>query len=80
MRDLARRTGFETLGYVCKSSSLTHLMDSVDTVLDPGVRFNLAKKLMYSIVVLHTCGWLHKNICSGNIFFFCRSTSGQPEL
>lgn len=39
-------------------------------MLDLGIRFNLAKKLVYSIVVLHTCGWLHKNIRSSNIFFF----------
>ncbi|CAD6583388.1 MAG: hypothetical protein ASARMPREDX12_001258 [Alectoria sarmentosa] len=70
MRDLARRTRPEDLGHVCKPSSLTHLLDNVDAVLDLGIRFNLAKKLMSSIVVLHTCGWLHKNIRSNNIFFF----------
>ena len=70
MRDLARRTRPENLGHVCKPCSLTHLLDNVDIVLDLGVRFNLAKKLVYSIVVLHTCGWLHKNIRSSNIFFF----------
>ena len=70
MRDLARRTRPEDLGHVCKPSSLTHLFDNIDAVLDLGIRFNLAKKLMYSIVVLHTCGWLHKNIRSNNIFFF----------
>lgn len=70
MRDLARSTRPENLGHVCKPCSLTHLLDNVDIVLDLGVRFNLAKKLVYSIVVLHTCGWLHKNIHSSNIFFF----------
>ena len=70
MRDLARRTRPEDLGHVCKPRSLTHLLDNVDAVLDLGIRFGLAKKLMYSIVVLHTCGWLHKNIRSKNIFFF----------
>lgn len=70
MRDLARRTRPENLGHVCKPCSLTHLLENVDAVLDLGIRFDLAKKLMYSIVVLHTCGWLHKNIRSNNIFFF----------
>ncbi|KAF6236832.1 hypothetical protein HO173_005123 [Letharia columbiana] len=70
MRDLARRTRPENLGHVCKPSSLTHLLDNVDAILDLGFRFDLAKKLVYSIVVLHTCGWLHKNIRSNNIFFF----------
>lgn len=70
MRDLARRTRPENLGHVCRPCSLTHLLDNVDTVLDLGIRFGLAKKLTYSIVVLHTCGWLHKNIRSSNIFFF----------
>lgn len=70
MRDLARRTRPENLGHVCKPSSLAHLLGNVDAVLDLGIRFDLAKKLMYSIVVLHTCGWLHKNIRSSNIFFF----------
>lgn len=70
MRDLLRRTRPEDLGHVCKPSSLTSLLDKIDDILDLGVRFNLAKKLMYSINVLHTCGWLHKNIRSSNIFFF----------
>lgn len=70
MRDLARHTRPENLGHVCKPRSLSNLLDSIDAVLDLGVRFTLAKKLMYSIVVLHTCGWLHKNIRSSYIFFF----------
>ena len=70
MRDLTRRTRPQDLGHVCKPSSLTHLLDNIQGILDLGIRFDLAKKLMYSIVVLHTCGWLHKNIRSSNIFFF----------
>lgn len=76
MRDLPRRTRPEDLGHVCKPSSLTSLLDKYDaldrynSILDLGVRFELAKKLMYSIVVIHTCGWLHKNIRSSSIFFF----------
>lgn len=70
MRDVARHTRPDKLGHVCKPSSLTHLLKNIDNVLDLGIRFGLAKKLVYSIVVLHTCGWLHKNIRSSNIFFF----------
>lgn len=70
MQDLPRRTRPEDLGHVCKPSSLTSLLDKYDGILDLGVRFDLAKKLMYSIDVLHTCGWLHKNFRSSNIFFF----------
>ena len=70
MRDLARHTRPDKLGHVCKPSSLTHLLNNVETALDLGIRFDLTRKLVYSIVVLHTCGWLHKNIRSSNIFFF----------
>ena len=77
MRDLPRRTRPENLGHICKPSSLTHLLDHVDGILDLGIRFELAKKLMYSIVVVHTCGWLHKNIRSNNIFFFPPRPSGK---
>lgn len=80
MRDLALRTDPKNLGHVCKPSSLTRLLDNVDTVVDLGIRFNLAKKLMYSIVVLHTCGWLHKNICSSNIFFFAARPAANQSL
>ena len=70
MRDLVHRTRPEDLGHVCKPCSLNRLLDNVDNVLDLGIRFKLAKKLVYSVVVLHICGWLHKNIRSSNIFFF----------
>lgn len=77
MRDLPRRTRPEDLGHICKPSSLTHLLDHVDGILDLGIRFELAKKLMYSIVVVHICGWLHKNIRSNNIFFFPPRPTGN---
>ena len=77
MRDLPRRTRPEDLGHICKPSSLTRLLDHVDGILDLDVRFELARKLMYSIVVVHTCGWLHKNIRSNNIFFFPRRPTGD---
>lgn len=56
-------------------SSLTDLMRQVQGVADLGDRFDLAKKLMRSVVALHTCGWLHKKICSENILFF----AAQPN-
>ncbi|KAL8895860.1 MAG: hypothetical protein Q9192_003402 [Flavoplaca navasiana] len=55
---------------VYNPSSLTDLMRQVHSVADLGVRFDLAKKLMRSVVALHTCEWLHKKICSENILFF----------
>lgn len=59
-------------------STLTDLIHRVHVVADLGDRFNLAKKLIRSVVALHTCGWLHKNICPENILFFAaRPASGQ---
>ena len=51
-------------------SSLTDLMRQVQGVADLGDRFDLAKKLMRSVVALHTCGWLHKKVSPENILFF----------
>lgn len=59
-------------------STLTKLMRDVHGSIDLGIRFDLAKKLIYSVVVLHTCGWLHKNLCSDNIIFFpARPSTGE---
>jgi len=59
-------------------STLTQLMRNVHGPVDLGIRFDLAKKLIYSVVVLHTCGWLHKNLCSDNIIFFpARPATGE---
>ncbi|KAL8878801.1 MAG: hypothetical protein Q9198_003468 [Flavoplaca austrocitrina] len=55
---------------VYNPSSLTDLMRRVQGIADLGDRFGLAKKLMRSVVALHTCGWLHKKICPENILFF----------
>lgn len=59
--------------------TLTDLIRSnVQQVVDLGDRFSLAKKLIRSVVALHTCGWLHKNICPRNILFFAaRPDAGQ---
>ncbi|KAL8733480.1 MAG: hypothetical protein Q9166_002107 [cf. Caloplaca sp. 2 TL-2023] len=59
-------------------STLSDLIHNIDGIADLGVRFDLAKKLVQSVVVLHTCGWLHKNICPGNILFFAaRPVNGE---
>ncbi|KAI4103478.1 MAG: hypothetical protein LQ339_004203 [Xanthoria mediterranea] len=59
--------------------TLTDLIRSnIQQVVDLGERFSLAKKLIRSVVALHTCGWLHKNICPRNILFFAaRPAPGQ---
>ena len=77
MRDIPPRTRPENFRHICRPSSLTHLLDHVVDIVDLGIRFELAKKLMYSIVVVHTCGWLHKNIRSNNIFFFPPRPTGN---
>ena len=59
MRDIASRARPGDLRHVCKPGSLTHVLENVGGALDLGVRFDLAKKLMADIVVLHTCGWLY---------------------
>ncbi|KAL8668423.1 MAG: hypothetical protein Q9168_006947 [Polycauliona sp. 1 TL-2023] len=50
--------------------TLTSFMRRVNGIADLGDRFDLAKKLIRSVVALHACGWLHKNICPENVFFF----------
>ncbi|KAI4234568.1 MAG: hypothetical protein LQ349_003713 [Xanthoria aureola] len=60
-------------GRIYHPRTLTGLIrSSVQQVVDLGERFSLAKKLIRSVVALHTCGWLHKNICPSNILFFAR--------
>ena len=57
---------------ICVATSLTDMILGNVRPLDLGIRFELAKKLMYSLVVLHSCGWLHKNISPESILFFPR--------
>jgi hypothetical protein len=51
---------------LCKPVSLLKLLErSVDpvkseSILDLGLRFQLAKKLVQSVLILHATGWLHK--------------------
>jgi Prion-inhibition and propagation len=43
-------------------------------------RFRLASQLAYTILHLHTSGWLHKAIRSENILFFPTGTESQRSL
>ncbi|RFU34982.1 hypothetical protein B7463_g1370, partial [Scytalidium lignicola] len=46
--------------------------------LELGIRFQLAKKLIDAIHMMHCVGWVHKNIRSDNIVFFAtRHTSSH---
>ncbi|KAI4219575.1 MAG: hypothetical protein L6R36_008231 [Xanthoria steineri] len=78
LRDIPRSKKSES-DRIYNPRTLTDLIRSnVQQVIDLGDRFSLAKKLIRSVVALHTCGWLHKNICPRNILFFAaRSTPGQ---
>ncbi|KAL2072060.1 hypothetical protein VTL71DRAFT_11403 [Oculimacula yallundae] len=39
-------------------------------ILDLGIRFRLAKKLLEAVSMMHCVGWVHKNIRSNSILFF----------
>ncbi|KAK4175918.1 hypothetical protein QBC36DRAFT_16719 [Triangularia setosa] len=48
--------------------------------LDLGVRFKLAQKLLNSLHLMHTAGWMHKRIRADNILFFpSQSRDGEPD-
>lgn len=55
-----------------KPTSLLELIENaVDsngapTLLDLGIRFRLANKIVHSIYVMHAVGWVHKNIRSSS--------------
>ena len=51
-------------------STLTVLFHRITHVLDLGLRFDLARKLMEALMSLHAVGWLHKDLRSDNILFF----------
>jgi len=44
----------------CKPVSLLKLLEKSETILDLGIRFQIAKTLVRSILILHAAGWLHK--------------------
>jgi hypothetical protein len=45
-----------------------------------GWRFDLAKKLVENVILLHACGWLHKNIRSTSVIFFPRSSTPGHQV
>ncbi|KAL9120310.1 MAG: hypothetical protein Q9187_003139, partial [Circinaria calcarea] len=60
--------------------SLTNLFNGTSPI-DLGFRFDGGRKLMESIIVMHACGWLHKDICSDNILFFpAKSTDRSGRI
>ncbi|MCJ1428544.1 hypothetical protein MMC29_006454 [Sticta canariensis] len=49
-------------------------------LLDLGIRFRLANKLVHSIYVMHAVGWVHKNIRSSSVLFLpAESRNGGPS-
>ncbi|KAI9777454.1 MAG: hypothetical protein M1839_008866 [Geoglossum umbratile] len=48
-------------------------------VLDLGIRFSIARKLIESIYILHATGWVHKNIRSKSIIFL-PDESASPDI
>ncbi|KAG4421215.1 hypothetical protein IFR04_005626 [Cadophora malorum] len=54
--------------------SLTELLEkrhpANQEILDLGIRFRLAKKLVEAVNMMHCVGWVHKNIRSNSILFF----------
>ncbi|KAL8723849.1 MAG: hypothetical protein Q9181_007138 [Wetmoreana brouardii] len=77
LRNLALHEGAKN-SRIYNPSTLTDLIRNGQRIANLGDRFDLAKKLMYSVVALHTCGWLHKDICPRNILFFApQPTAGE---
>ncbi|KAK4226756.1 hypothetical protein QBC38DRAFT_392697 [Podospora fimiseda] len=50
----------------------TNLRDLIQkhSPLNLGIRFNLAKKLLESVYLMHTAGWIHRKIRPDNILLF----------
>lgn len=44
-----------------------------------GARFNLARKLVRAVCLLHSSGWLHKNIRAESVMFFPEHVSALQE-
>lgn len=53
-----------SLHHILGTSERSKCLPSLNT------RFGLALSLSKAVLQLHTCGWLHKSISSGNILFF----------
>ncbi|KAI4243475.1 MAG: hypothetical protein L6R40_003477 [Gallowayella cf. fulva] len=77
LRGLSQKTRTEGRR-IYNPSTLTDMIHNVDGIVDLGIRFDLAKKLLQSVVILHTSGWLHKNLHPGNVLFFAaRPAAGE---
>lgn len=63
---------FDALSITRKPVTLFELIEDAGesqdapTLLDLGIRFQLAKKIVHSIYVMHAVGWIHKNIRSSS--------------
>ncbi|KAL2019836.1 hypothetical protein VTK56DRAFT_9098 [Thermocarpiscus australiensis] len=56
------------------------LLKSESRGLDLGIRFKIAKKLLDALHLMHTSGWIHRNIRPDNILFFpSPGRSGDPD-
>lgn len=58
---------------------------SCQQMLDLGIRFQLAKKFLKAVHMMHNVGWIHKNIRSSSILFFPEANipsrgSGPPSV
>ncbi|KAK0726622.1 hypothetical protein B0T21DRAFT_37824 [Apiosordaria backusii] len=51
-----------------------------EQALDLGIRFKIAQKLLNSLHLMHTAGWMHKKIRADNILFFpSQDRDGEPD-
>ena len=58
----------------CRPTNLLSILTAAeinpDGILELGLRFQLAKRLINSVHWMHTAGWLHQSIRSTNLLFF----------
>ena len=58
----------------CRPTNLSNILIAAeinpDGILELGLRFRLAKRLINSLHWMHTAGWLHKSIRATNLLFF----------
>ena len=58
----------------CRPTNLSDILTAAeinpDSILELGLRFQIAKHLVNSVHWMHTAGWLHQNIRSSNLLFF----------
>lgn len=76
-----RKHGF-VFGFPAEDSGTPRtLLESFENLpyVPVGERFRLAQNLASSILLLHSSGWLHKNICSANILAFKPHSKGADD-